>query len=208
MGNNGSEAQPERIPSFIRRQLENPPVLPGESKSEFKILFREIEYSAEGGEKTAADYAVDYQAAVLIWNLQRIDRMMVAVIRHMHPAAVAALLRRSSRFGEAEPGSLAYETAHAEALAYFTSDADKKKVLERFAKAGYAPDAVEVEAFERALPQITNLNRQQNVARQQLLAFLKEIDLRNSRRAKELRKVADSVISGARASASKSGATT
>jgi hypothetical protein len=103
---------------------------------------------------------------------------------------------------------LAYETAHAEALAYFTSDADKKKVLERFAKAGYAPDAVEVEAFERALPQITNLNRQQNVARQQLLAFLKEIDLRNSRRAKELRKVADSVISGARASASKSGATT
>lgn len=92
MGNNGSEAQPERIPFFIRRQLENPPVLPGENKSEFNTLFREIEYSAEGGEKTAADYAVDYQATVLIWNLQRIDRMMVAVIRHMHPAAVAALL--------------------------------------------------------------------------------------------------------------------
>jgi uncharacterized protein YdiU (UPF0061 family) len=208
MGNNGSEAQPERIPFFIRRQLKNPPILPGESKSEFNILFREIEYSAEGGEKTAADYAVDYQATVLIWNLQRIDRMMVAVIRHMHPAAVAALLRRSSEFGETEPGSLAYRTAHAQALAYFTSEADKKKVLERFAKAGYAPDAVEVEAFERALPQITNLNRQQNVARQQLLAFLKEIDLRNSRRAKELRKVADSVISRAGASASKSGATT
>jgi uncharacterized protein YdiU (UPF0061 family) len=207
MGNNGSEAQPERIPFFIRRQLDNPPVLPGESKSEFNILFREIEYSAEGGEKTAADYAVDYQATVLIWNLQRIDRMMVAVIRHMHPAAVAALLRRSSEYGEPERGSLAYLTAHGEALAYFTSEADKKKVLERFAKAGYAPDAVEVEAFERALPQITNLNRQQNVARQQLLAFLKEMDLRNSRRAKELRKAADGVISRARASVSKSGAT-
>jgi hypothetical protein len=207
MGNNGSEARPERIPFFIRKQLENPPLLPGESKSEFNSLFREIEFSAEGGQKTAADYAVDYQATGLIWNLQRIDRMMVALIRHMHPAAVAALLRHSSEFGDAEPGSLAYRTARAEALAYFTSEVDKKKVLERFANAGYAPDAVEVEAFERALPQITNLNRQQNVARQQLLAFFKRIDLRNSRRAKELRKATDGVISRAHASASNIGAT-
>jgi len=80
-------------------------------------------------------------------------------------------------------------------------------MLERFANAGYAPDAVEVEAFERALAQFTNLNQQKTVARRQLLAFLKEIDRRNSRRAKELRKVADNVMSRVRASASESGAT-
>jgi hypothetical protein len=205
---NGSDAQPKRMPFFIQKQLDNPPALPGEDVREFKILFREIEYSAEGGEKTAADYLVDYQATVLMWNLQRIDRMIVAVIRHMHPEAVAALVRRTSTYGETERGSLAYHEAHAVALEYFTSDAAKKQILERFAKAGYAPDAVEVEAFERALPQITNLNRQQNVARQQLLTFLKQIDLRNSRRAKELRKMADSLSARARASASKSGATT
>ena len=57
-----------------------------------------------------------------------------------------------------------------------------------------------MEAFEQALVQNTSLNRQQTAARRQLLAFLKEIDRRNSRRAKELRKVADKVMSRARAS--------
>jgi uncharacterized protein YdiU (UPF0061 family) len=207
MAENGSQAEPMRIPIFIRRQLEKPPILPGEDAREFNILFREIEYSAEGGEKSAADYAVDYQATVLMWNLQRIDRMIIALIRHMHPAAVAALIRRTSKYGEMEPGSLAYRAAHVDALAYFSSEVAKKQMLEKFAKAGYAPDAVDVEAFERALAQITSLNHQQTVARRQLLAFLKEIDRRSSRRAKELRKVADNMISRTRASASENGAT-
>jgi hypothetical protein len=205
MAENGSETEPQRIPFFIRKQLEDPPVLPGESKREFNILFREIEYSAEGGQKTAADHMIDYEATKLIWNLQRVDRMIVAVIRHMHPAAVIALARRTSKYGEAEPGSVAHQLAYAEALDYFTSEDTKKTLLERFANAGYAPDAVEVEAFELALAQITSLNRQQTAARQQLLAFLKEIDRRNSRRAKELRKVADKVMSRAGASATTNG---
>jgi uncharacterized protein YdiU (UPF0061 family) len=207
MASDGFEAQSDCIPIFICKQLESPPLLPGESKREFNILFREIEYSAEGGKKTAADYAVDYQATVLMWNLQRIDRMIIALIRHVRPEAVVALIRRTSKYGETEPGSLAYREAHVQALEYFTSEDAKKQMLERFANAGYAPDAVEVEAFERALAQFTNLNQQQTVARRQLLAFLKEIDRRNSRRAKELRKVADNVMSRVRASASENGAT-
>ena len=154
MAEDGSDAQPKRIPIFIQKLLDNPPVLPGESVREFNTLFREIEYSAEGGEKTAADYVVNYQATVLMWNLQRIDRLIVAVIRHMRPAAVAALLRRTSEYGETEAGSLAHRKAHVEALAYFTSEDVKKQVLARFANAGYAPDAVEVEAFEQALRKI------------------------------------------------------
>jgi hypothetical protein len=89
---------------------------------------------------------------------------------------------------------------YAEALDFFTSENTKKTLLERFANAGYAPDAVEVEAFELALAQTTSLNQQQTAARRQLLAFLKEIDRRNSRRAKELRRLADNVVSRARAS--------
>lgn len=79
--------------------------------------------------------------------------------------------------------------------------------MQRFASRGYGPEAVEVEAFEQALPLITTLNQQQNAARRQLLAFLKEIERRDARRAKELRKVADNVISRGRASASKKGTT-
>jgi uncharacterized protein YdiU (UPF0061 family) len=207
MANNGSEAEPERIPFFVRRQLENPPLLPGESKREFNTLFREIEHSAEGGEKTAADCAVDYQATVLIWYLQRIDRMIAAVIGHKRQPAVVALVRRTSQYGEAEPGSPAYHEEHGEALGYFTSEVSKNRLQQRFASRGYGPEAVEVEAFEQALPLITTLYRQQTAARQQLLAFLKETERRNARRAKELRKVADNVISRARASASNKGAT-
>jgi len=47
---------------------------------------------------------VDYQATVLMWNLQRIDRMIIALIQHVRPAAVAALIRRTSKYGETEPG--------------------------------------------------------------------------------------------------------
>ena len=148
---------------------------------------------------------MNYQATVLMWNLQRIDRMIVAVIGHTHLAAVAALIRRTNKSGESEPGSMSYREAHALALDYFKSEEVKKGLLERFAKAGYGPDAVDVEAFEQAFPQLTILYRQQAVAQRQLLVFLKEIDRRNSRRAKDLRKVANNVLSRAREPA-KSGA--
>ena len=59
---------------------------------------------------------------------------------------------------------------------------------------------------EQALPLITTLYQQQSAARRQLLAFLKEIERRNAKRAKELRKVADAVMSRAGASASAKGA--
>jgi hypothetical protein len=207
MANNGSETEPDPVPFFIRRQLENPPLLPGESKRDFDILFREVEYSAEGGKKTAADYAVDYQATVLIWIIQRFDRMIAAVIGHKRLPAVVALVRRTSQYGEVEPHSPAYHKEHGEALDYFTSEDSKNRLLQRFASSGYGPDAVEVEAFEQALPLITTLNQQQSAARRQLLVFLKEIERRNARRAKELRKVADNVISRGRTSASNKEAT-
>lgn len=141
MAENGFEAQPRRLPSFVQKQLDNPPVLSGENARDFRTLFNEIEFSAEGGKKTAADYLVDYEATVLMWNIQRIDRVMVAVIRHMRPAAVVALVRRTSEFGDSEPGSILYREANLEALKYFRSEDAKKQFLERFEKAGYAPEA-------------------------------------------------------------------
>jgi hypothetical protein len=205
MSENGPEEQPDPIPLFIRRQLDNPPILPGENAREFKNVFYQIEYSAEDRAKTAADYLMNYQATVLIWNLQRTERLIVAVIRHKQLPAVAALIRRTNKSGECEPGSVSYREAHEVALDYFSSEEVQKRLLQRFAKSGYAPDAVEVEAFEQAFPQLTILYRQQATAQRQLLVFLKEIDRRNSRRAKDLRKVVNNVLSRAREPA-KSGA--
>jgi uncharacterized protein YdiU (UPF0061 family) len=207
MVNNGPDEERDPLPLFVRRKLENPPLLPGESKREFNTLFREIECSAEGGEKTAADYELDYQAAVLMWNIQRIDRMIAALIAHKRLPAVVALVRRTSKYADAEPRSPAGFAVYETALDYFTSEDSKKASQQLFASKGYGPEAVEVEAFEQALPLVTTLNQQQSAARRQLLAFLKEIERRNAKRAKELRKVADNVISRARASLSSKGAT-
>lgn len=79
-------------------------------------------------------------------------------------------------------------------------------MLERFAASGYAPDAVDIEAFQQALPQIANIDRQIGAAQRQLLAFLKEIERRNARRAEEYRNVARNAVSRARASGSENGA--
>jgi hypothetical protein len=194
------------IPRFIRKKLENPKLLPGESAREFYALFRELEYSADEGAKTAADYEMIYQATDLIWNLQRYEGMRVRIIRHFLPAAVAALLRRVSRYGYAEPGSLAYEALDADARNYFTSEEQKKLWHDKLAASGFAPDAIETEAFQQALPQIAIIERQVVAARRQLMAFLKEIDRRNARRAHEFHQVAENAVSRARASGSANGA--
>lgn len=107
------------VPLSIRKKLQNPPILPGESTRDFNSLFRELEFSVEERGKTAADYTMAYQATVLISNLQRLERMRVGIIRHFQPAAVATLLRRTSKYSHAEPGSIAYHEASAEAVAYF-----------------------------------------------------------------------------------------
>jgi hypothetical protein len=161
--------------------------------------------STDEGAKTAADYEIIYQATDLIWNLQRLERMRVRIMRHFHPAAVAALLRHVSGYGHAEPGSVAYKAVHADARDYFTSEELKKHWHDKFAAAGYAPDAVEIEAFQQALPQIAIIERQVAAAQRRLMAFLKEIDRRNARRADEFRKVAQNAVSRARASGSANG---
>lgn len=197
MAETASQDPPDFIPRFIQKQLDNPPLLAEESRVEFKSLFSDQE-----GPKTAAEYAIVYQATVLTWNLQRLERMRVALIRHQRPAAVAALLRRTGEYSESEPGSLAFHEANVEAQTYFVSDDAKKKTEGKFIAAGYTPDAVDVEAFQLALPNIAVIDRQVAVAQKQLMAFLKELDRRYRNRAQaaqHVRKVAMNAISRAQA---------
>ncbi|HLG83183.1 MAG TPA: hypothetical protein VKY22_19380 [Bradyrhizobium sp.] len=205
MPEDGSEDR-SHIPYFIKKKLENPPLHPGESARDFNTLFRELEYSPDEGAKTAADYEMIYQATILIWNLQRNERMLVKIVRHFHPAAVAALLRRVSGYGDAEPGSVAYKAADADARDYFTSEELKERWHQKFDEAGYGRDAIETEAFQQALPQIAIIQRQIAAAQRQLMAFLKEIERRNARRAEEFRKVARNAVSRTRAAGSENGA--
>ena len=202
MTGTASEDPQNFIPRFIQKQLDNRPLLAGESRVEFKSLFYQLEWSDQEGPKTAAEYAIVYQATVLTWNLQRLERMRVALIRHQRPAAVAALLRRTGKYSGWEPGALAFHEANVEAQAYFVSDDTKKETEGKFIVAGYTPDAVDVEAFQLALPNLAVIDRQVAVAQKQLMAFLKELDRRYQNRAQapqHVRKVVMNAISRAQA---------
>jgi hypothetical protein len=65
-----------------------------------------------------------------------LERVRAAIIRHQRPAAVVTLLRRTSKFGEAEPGSIAYSAVNAEAVEYFTSQDAREQAEVRLAAAG------------------------------------------------------------------------
>src|ERR1700730_9021001 len=114
MADNAAQDPPHFIPRFIQRQLDNPPILPGENAAEFKTLFRELEFSPQQGGRTAADYAMIFQATTLTWRVIGLERMRAALIRHQRSAAVVTLIRRTNEFGGAEPGSIAYMTAPVE----------------------------------------------------------------------------------------------
>ena len=204
MAVNAAQDPPHLIPRIIQRQLDNPPILPGESASEFRSLFRGLEMSAQGG-WTPADYTMIYQATTLTWRVIGLERVRSALIRHQRPAAVVALIRRTNEFGGAEPGSIAYMTAPGEAIEYFKSEEGKKKIETRFAAAGYAQESVDVETFQLSLAFLTTIDRQIASAQKQLMAFLKEIDRRESRRADALRKAALNAISHARSPAADKG---
>ena len=84
-----------------------------------------------------------------------------------------------------------------EAIAYFTSGDARKKMKGRFAEAGYAEDAVEVEAFLQSQKSQAQIERESAAAQRQLLAFLKELERRSAKRAMQLREAALKAVKSA-----------
>ena len=205
MAVNAAQDPPQFIPRIIQRQLDNPPILPGENASEFRSLFRGLEMSAQQPGWTAADYTMIYQATTLTWRVIGLERMRAALIRHQRPAAVVALIRRTGEYAGAERNSIAYMAAPTEAIKYFKSDDARKQIETMFAASGYTQEAVDVEMLQLSLPFLTTIDRQIASAQKQLMAFLKEIERRESRRANALRKAALNAISQARSSVAEKG---
>jgi hypothetical protein len=188
-------------PAFIRKLLAEAPLLPGESREGLIALFHEFEVSSDSAPVTASEYMMLFEVMRLTLNIQRLERNRRDFILHRKPAAVATLLRRTSKYGYAEGGSEADETEKQQTRAYFTSEEVKKKLAQQFDAAGYGPDAVDVEAREQAFAACAKIDQQIGSARRQLMAFLKELERRNARREAELRNVAMHAIERAKTSA-------
>jgi hypothetical protein len=73
------------------------------------------------------------------------------------------------------------------ATKYFADPAFKAKADKAFEEAGYPPDALEGEAYARALPSLSVIHRQKAVNRKALFSILKELESRYASRHPEKR---------------------
>jgi hypothetical protein len=186
------------IPRFIQRQLDVPPIGPNEDANEFRSLFEELARSEHDVGRTGTDYIIAFQATTLTFRLIALERIAQAMIPHKRPEAILALLRRT---GGGEPGSLAFLATSDQRIKYVGSKEARKQFDVKFEAAGYGASAVEIEAFELALPLLAKIHAQINAAQKQLMAFLKDLERRDSRRAATLRTTALGAVSRARSEA-------
>lgn len=190
---------PQPLPRFIQKQLAHPPVGPSEDASEFRSLFHELA-AVEDGHRSAAEYVMLLQVTQLTVRITTLERVRAGLISQMRPEAVVTLLRRVD--GIAEQGSSASYQVYDDRKTYFRNKEGKTLIQASLSLVGYAADAVENEAFQLALPSTAMVDRQINSAQRQLMAFFKEIDRRDTRRAVELRKLTRSAVSRAQSGTS------
>ncbi|MET4221765.1 hypothetical protein ABIB00_007001 [Bradyrhizobium sp. LB14.3] len=183
------------VPRYIQGQLAHPPIGPNESVAEFRALFYDLASAVQAGHRAAAEYAMLFQATLLTFRTMGLERIRSAIIQHMRPEAVVALIRLTD--GAVERNSTAYFEVNDHRKEYFSNKEGKAKIEARFASMGYAADAVDVEAFQLALPSLALVDRQINAAQKQLMAFLREIDRRDAKRGEDLRRAALGAVSRA-----------
>ncbi len=170
-------------PAFIKKLLDFPELLPREIREDFVHVFEAFEYTHGGSAKTTFEYILVSEATKLTLNLQNLDRVEGAIlINHQRPA-VESLFRKThegAAIRNAE-GAIHAEAA-LNATKYFADPAFKAKSDKAFEAAGYAPEALEGEAYFRALPSLVLIHRQKASDRKALFGILKDLELRYASR--------------------------
>ena len=166
-------------PSFIKKLFDEPNRLPPEYREEFGCTFDEFEYMHSGRAKTKLEYILVAEATKLTLSIGRYERMKGAILLNQQRPAAENLFRKtheSAAMKNAEVGLRA--AAQVSAKKYFSDAAFKANADQTFEAAGYAPDAIEGEAFLRALPSLAVIERQIASAQKRLFAMLKDLEVR------------------------------
>jgi hypothetical protein len=166
------------IPDFIQEMLDTPPVLPGESADAFVALFESYELDYKQRPKTDQEYFLVLQATTATWELMRYDRMKVAIEANQRRAAVESLHRRTSAIEPlSKEGSKRIDNSTRDGAAtYFTDAAYRTEFAAKLKRAGFASNGVEGEAFLRALPSLTAIERLITSTEKRLANTLRKLD--------------------------------
>jgi hypothetical protein len=159
MSDNKSSQYKSSYPDVLTQFLETPELLPDENLKDFLQLFDSLEDYLKP--KTDWDYLVTHQATMLAWDNLRYHKMKVGVLRsHQRPALESLLGKiqvRTSSDGLAGP--VTKSEARQLAAPWFSHPASRQAIMETLETAGYPPNAVEVEAFQLALPNLVSIER-------------------------------------------------
>lgn len=179
----------------LYRHLDTPPLLPDENEEEFNQLFDSFE--DYGKPQNPRDYMAVYQATVLTWDVLRYQQMKIGVLRSHQRPALESLLRKikvrtASKMGISEV--VAQSEARDLAAPWFKDAASRPAMMRVIENAGYPPDALEVEAFQLALPALAPIERLIVSAQKRLDKFLDDLERTSKANARALRLAAEKTI--------------
>jgi hypothetical protein len=180
---------------ILKRLLESPQLLPHENAKEFIQLFDRLE--DYGKPQGARDYMAVYQSTVLTWDVLRYQDMKVGVLRSHQRPALESLLRKiqvrtASKKGIAE--AVAQSEARQLAAPWFKDPASRPAMMKAIKDAGYPPNALEVEAFQLALPALATIERLIVSAQKRLNLFLDDLEKTAKASARALRLATEKAI--------------
>jgi hypothetical protein len=197
MGDDKS-SHPESYPLDVLERLhQTPQLLPHESLKEFHELFASFE--DYGKPQNLRDHLAVHQATVLTWDILRCQDMKIGVLRSHQRPALESLLRKiqvrttaPSKNGIAE--AVAKSEARQLAAPWFKDPASWPAMRKTIEDAGYPPNAIEVEAFQLALPALAAIERLIVSAQKRLDRFLEDLERTSKAHARALRAAAEKAI--------------
>ena len=180
---------------IIKRLLDTPQLLPHESSKEFLQLFASFE--DYGKPQNSRDCLAVHQATVLTWDILRCQNMQVGILRSHQRPALESLLRKiqvdpASRRGISEV--VAQSKARQLAAPWFKDPASRPAMMKTIEMAGYPPNAIEIEAFQLALPALAPIERLIVSAQKRLDLFLDALERSSKAHARALRAAAEKAI--------------
>jgi hypothetical protein len=189
-------SQPRIYPlDILNRLLETPELLPHENAKEFVQLFESLqEY---GKPQTIRDYMAVYQATVLTWDNLRYQKMKIGVLRSHQRPALESLLRKIQVRTVSKKGigeAVAQSEARQLAAPWFKNPASRSVMMKTIENAGYPTDALEVEAFQLALPALATIERLIVSAQKRLNLFLDDLERTSKAAARALRQATEKAI--------------
>jgi len=191
-------SRPKSYPlDILERLRETPQLLPHESLQEFHELFASFE--DYGKPQNLRDHLAVHQATVLTWDILRCQDMKVGVLRSHQRPALESLLRKiqvrttaPSTNGVAE--AVAKSEARQLAAPWFKDPASRPAMMKMIENAGYPPNAIEVEAFQLALPALAPIERLIVSAQKRLDRYLEDLERTSKAHARALRAAAEKAI--------------